>query len=181
MIAATLLPCAAAYSPHAYPHRSHTRARSITLSEDVATTPSASPFAVKKAALIEGLKREYSSFFSPMEMELYDADVEFNDPMVSFSGASAFKANVDMLSGGSAIGKVLFDECGLVMHAVTEEAERALTTRWTLQFRFKLLPWKPLAQFTGVSQYTLDADARVVRQQECSPDADACACARGYA
>ena len=164
-----LLPCATAYSPHAWPvhspHGPHTRARSATLSEGVATTPPTA-FAAKKAALIEGLKREYSSFFSPMEMELYDANVEFNDPMVSFSGTNAFKANVDMLSGGSAVGKLLFDECGLVMHAVTEEAERALTTRWTLQFRFKLLPWKPLAQFTGVSQYTLDADARVTRQQD---------------
>ena len=48
------------------------------------------------------------------------------------------------------------------MHAVEEEGERELTTRWTLQFRFKLLPWKPLAQFTGVSRYTLDAEARLL-------------------
>ena len=164
-----LLPCATAYSAQARPARSshgqHARARSVTLSEGVATTPDTA-FAAKKAALIAGLKREYSSFFNPMEMELYDPDVSFNDPMVSFTGTSAFKANVDMLSGGNAIGKLLFDDCGLVMHAVEEEAERKLTTRWTLQFRFKLLPWKPLAQFTGVSQYTLDADARVVGQQD---------------
>lgn len=113
----------------------------------------------RKAALVAGLKREYSSFFNPMEMELYDPQVTFDDPMISFTGADKFKANVDMLSGGSAVGKLLFSDCGLVMHSCTEDGERALTTRWTLQFRFKLLPWKPLAQFTGVSQYTLDGEA----------------------
>ena len=108
---------ATAYSPQARPacsaHGKHARARPATLSEVVATAPNTA-FAAKKAALIAGLKREYSSFFNPMEMELYDPDVSFNDPMVSFTGTSAFKANVDMLSGGSAIGKLLFDDCGLV-------------------------------------------------------------------
>ena len=59
-----LLPCAAtAYSPQARavraPHgqHAHQRARAVTLSEDVATTP-ATAFAAKKAALIAGLKRE---------------------------------------------------------------------------------------------------------------------------
>jgi len=120
----------------------------------------------RKAALVAGLKREYSSFFNPMEMELYDPQVTFDDPMISFTGADKFKANVDMLSGGSAVGKLLFSDCGLVMHSCTEDGERALTTRWTLQFRFKLLPWKPLAQFTGVSQYTLDGESRVSAQQD---------------
>ena len=138
------------------------RTRNICSSEGVAASSS---FAASKAALIEGLKREYASFFSPMEMDLYDPQVEFNDPMISFTGASAFKANVDMLSGGSAVGKLLFDDSGLVMHSVTEESERQLTTRWTLQFRFKLLPWRPLAQFTGVSQYTLDDKVRPARHR----------------
>jgi hypothetical protein len=51
------------------------------------------------------------------------------------------------------------------MHKVTK-TDRGLTTRWTLQFRFRLLPWQPLAQFTGVSEYTLDKQARVLRQQD---------------
>eukprot|EP00964_Phaeocystis_antarctica_P153662 scaffold122021_cov63-Phaeocystis_antarctica.AAC.2 len=62
-----LLPCAAtAYSPQARavraPHgqHAHQRARAVTLSEDVATTP-ATAFAAKKASLIAGLKREYRS------------------------------------------------------------------------------------------------------------------------
>ena len=41
-----------------------------------------------------------------------------------------------------------------------------IETRWTLQFRFNLLPWKLLAQFTGVSRYTLDGQSRVLRQQD---------------
>ena len=116
MLAASIA-ASIAYSPQARPacspHGQHARARPATLSEVVATAPDTA-FAAKKAALIAGLKREYSSFFSPMEMDLYDPDVSFNDPLVSFTGTSAFKANVDMLSGGSAIGKLLFDDCGLV-------------------------------------------------------------------
>lgn len=30
--------------------------------------------------------------------------------------------------------------------------------------RFNAVPWKPLGQFTGVSEYTLDSKARVVKQ-----------------
>ena len=152
--------------PHTPSHRHRAGSRAVAMTTSMTSASSSSAFADKKAKLIEGLKREYASFFSPMEMELYDGQVEFDDPMISFSGADKFKANVDMLSGGNAIGNILFDDCGLVMHNCTEDSERALTTRWTLQFRFKLLPWKPLAQFTGVSKYTLDADARVVRQQD---------------
>ena len=165
-----LFPTTAAYGysllSQPQPHRACSRARPVCASESVASPATGSSYATKKAALIEGLKREYSSFFNPMEMELYDPQVSFDDPMISFTGAGAFKANVDMLSGGSAVGKLLFDDPGLVMHTVTEESERQLTTRWTLQFRFKLLPWRPLAQFTGVSQYTLDEQARVVRQAQ---------------
>merc|ERR1719199_1054633 len=70
-----------------------------------------------------------------------------------------------MLSGKSLLGRLLFSDPGLVMHKVRETRD-GLETRWTLQFRFKLLPWAPLAQFTGVSKYTLDSEKRVVAQQD---------------
>lgn len=37
-------------------------------------------------------------------------------------------------------------------------------TRWTLSVCFNILPWKPVARFTGISEYTVDNRARVVRQ-----------------
>ena len=125
-------------------------------------------FVARKAALVEGLRREYTSFFQPMEENLYAPGVTFSDPLISLEGVSAYKNNVNMLAGDSMLGKILFTDCGLVMHNVTTDSpeSRTLCTRWTLQFRFKLLPWQPLAQFTGISQYTLDDEARVLRQED---------------
>ncbi len=121
----------------------------------------------KKADTLAGLQREYETFFNPMEDEQYTPDFEFADPMISYTGRDAHRSNVDMLSGSSALGRLLFSDCSLVMHnSTTAPGAAALTTRWTLAFRFNLLPWKPLARFTGVSEYTLDPDARLSRQQD---------------
>ena len=102
-----------------------------------------------------------------MEMDLYNPDVTFNDPMISFEGVEKYKNNVDMLAGGNLLGKLCFSDCGLTMHGMpTELPGGRLQTRWTLQFRFKLLPWAPVARFTGVSRYTLDNQCRVLAQED---------------
>lgn len=119
-----------------------------------------------KSKLMEGLKREYESFFQPMEMDLYNPDVTFNDPMISFEGVDKYRNNVDMLAGVTMLGKLCFSDPGLAMHSVSELPDGRLQTRWTLQFRFKLLPWAPVARFTGVSRYTLDAQCRVLAQED---------------
>ena len=122
-----------------------------------AAAPVGTTFEEKKAKTIACLRREYDSFFNPMEMEFYNDAVSFDDPLISLSGPEAYKKNVEMLAGSNPFGKLLFSECGLTMHNLTQGATpEQIQTRWTLQFRFKLLPWAPLAQFTGVSQYTLD-------------------------
>ena len=114
----------------------------------------------------DGLKREYESFFQPMEEELYNQAVTFNDPLIALSGVEAYKKNVNMLAGTTLLGQLCFSDCGLAMHNVTELPDGRLQTRWTLQFRFKLLPWQPVARFTGVSRYTLDSECRVLQQKD---------------
>ncbi|CAN0464652.1 unnamed protein product, partial [Scytosiphon promiscuus] len=37
-------------------------------------------------------------------------------------------------------------------------------TRWTLTVCFKALPWQPVPRFTGISEYTVDDQARVIKQ-----------------
>ena len=101
-----------------------------------------------------------------MEEELYSADVTFEDPLISLSGVDAYRRNVNMLAGTTLMGKLCFSDCGLVMHNVSETADGGLQTRWTLQFCFKLLPWQPVARFTGVSRYTLDSECRVLSQKD---------------
>lgn len=115
--------------------------------------------------LMEGLREEYNSFFQPLVRELYSSEVTFEDPLISLSGMDAYKANIDMLGGRNALGKACFTDSGLTMHSVTQ-TPTGLRTRWTLQFRFRLLPWAPLARFTGVSDYTLDAQSRILRQRD---------------
>ena len=112
-----------------------------------------------------GLRDEYNSFFQPLLRELYSDEVSFEDPLISLSGMDAYKANIDMLGGRNALGKVCFTDPGLTMHSV-EETVTGLRTRWTLQFRFRLLPWAPLARFTGVSDYTLDGQKRILQQRD---------------
>ena len=126
-----------------------------------------SAFEEKKKSTIDALKQEYESFFKPMKDQIYDPDFQFLDPLTTYTGRQAHKNNVEMLSGSSAIGRILFSDCSLVMHdASSDSGSNSLTTRWTLGFRFNLLPWKPMAQFTGVSEYTLDGNARLLRQQD---------------
>jgi hypothetical protein len=152
---------------HKVIHASAAEAKGLEVG-GVSVKAPADDFVSRKAALVEGLRREYDSFFRPMEEELYAPGITFSDPLSSLEGVAAYKKNVEMLSGESDFGRRLFADCGLVMHNVTSDSpeSRSLCTRWTLQFRFKLLPWKPLAQFTGVSQYTIDDQARVLRQQD---------------
>ena len=152
-------------APPPVPHHHRHTSPAMTASIDAAFAKEAERNE-KKDALMKGLEREYNSFFQPMEYDLYNPGVTFTDPMISFEGIEKYRNNVDMLAGETLLGKLCFSDCGLIMHNVTETADGGLQTRWTLQFRFKLLPWQPVARFTGVSRYTLDSECRVLSQKD---------------
>ncbi|CAE7556829.1 unnamed protein product, partial [Symbiodinium necroappetens] len=121
-------------------------------------------FQQKREALKECLAREYRSFFRPFEAEYYDEDVSFKDPLNNLAGKDSYKANVEMLSGDSFVGNLLFSDGFIDLHAVEEVPGQPtrLRTRWTLGFVFKLLPWKPRALFSGVSEYEIDGQSAKV-------------------
>ncbi|CAE7664863.1 unnamed protein product [Symbiodinium sp. CCMP2456] len=126
-------------------------------------------FQQKREALKECLAREYRSFFRPFEAEFYDEDVSFKDPLNNLAGKDSYKANVEMLSGDSFVGNLLFSDGFIDLHGVEEVPGQPtrLRTRWTLGFVFKLLPWKPRALFSGVSEYEIDGQsAKVLRQRD---------------
>lgn len=56
----------------------------------------------------QDLRIEYESFFENFESQRYLPDVQFIDPITSFTGLQNYKNNVDMLGGRSLLGKVLF-------------------------------------------------------------------------
>lgn len=122
------------------------------------------------------LEREYLSFFNPMECEWYKNNVVFEDPLTSLIGIDNYQKNVDMLSGRTLFGNILFGntprDAKILLHKITggtilennnNNGENLssygiedIITRWTLQFKFKALPWKPIAQFSGISQYKIE-------------------------
>jgi hypothetical protein len=115
------------------------------------------------------LRREYASFFSPMERRFYTEDVAFVDPMTSFTGIDKYQNNVDMLGGRTTLGKLLFSDASIVLHNIKDLNENQIQTRWTLQVDIKFLPWRPRAKFTGVSIYTVRVGSdqeQVVKQED---------------
>lgn len=166
MLAPVVLALLGWFTPLGGPGVSVRIGTSIMQQNSAATASTSASFAEKKEALKDCLRREYASFFQPMETQFYAPNVQFFDPLINLEGVDAYQNNVGMLAGKNPLGSALFSDCGLVMHVIESVSERTLRTRWTLQFRFKLLPWRPLAQFSGVSEYTLDEQARVLRQDD---------------
>jgi hypothetical protein len=72
-----------------------------------------------------------------------------------------------MLASRTLLGRILFRDAGIVLHAVTggsvgeaadDETKRGpdvedIVTRWTLRMTAKVLPWQPTARFSGISVY----------------------------
>uniref|UniRef100_A0A7S4UFM3 Uncharacterized protein n=1 Tax=Alexandrium monilatum TaxID=311494 RepID=A0A7S4UFM3_9DINO len=127
-----------------------------------------SSFQEGKEALKRCLAREYRSFFRPFEADYYAEDVTFKDPLNDLKGKERYRQNVEMLSGDSPVGNLLFRDGWIDLHAVEDVPgdERRVRTRWTLGFTFKLLPWQPQALFSGVSEYAIDAEAKVLSQRD---------------
>jgi len=116
--------------------------------------------ATPKADVMKCLEREYRSFFAPLEDAYYEAGVTFDDPLSSLAGLDAYRGNVDLLAGRTFLGGVLFDDAAIALHDVAENGA-GVRTRWTLRVEFKALPWRPVARFTGVSDYELGPDGRI--------------------
>lgn len=129
----------------------------------------AAGFEERREALKQCLAREYKSFFNPFEADFYTEDVTFQDPLNMLRGKDKYRGNVEMLSGKSLVGNILFSDGFIDLHGVEDvPGDRTkLRTRWTLGFAFKLLPWKPRALFSGVSEYTIDpSTAKVIGQRD---------------
>jgi hypothetical protein len=131
--------------------------------------------------LMKCLRREYTSFFSPMEKRFYSQDVQFIDPLNEFQGINKYQNNVDLLAGRTRLGSFLFSDASIAMHSVrivnvgdvingvmsfsSSGDDMRIETRWTLQVTAKSLPWKPRARFTGISLYTLAKNGIIVKQE----------------
>jgi len=110
------------------------------------------------------LEREYVSFFAPLEAQFYEPTVTFEDPLSSLAGLDAYRGNVDLLAGRTLLGSLLFRDAAIALHDVSAREDGGVRTRWTLRVAFNALPWRPVARFTGVSDYALGSDGRIAGQ-----------------
>lgn len=124
------------------------------------SSSSSSSLAESVSELKKVLEREYVSFFDPMRREYYAPDVAFVDPMTTLEGVDQYQNNVDMLASRTLLGKLLFEDAGIVLHnieggEISEDgtAIEDIITRWTLRLTAKVLPWSPTARFSGISVY----------------------------
>ncbi len=143
----------------------------------------------KKQALEAGIlqlkrviEREYITFFDPMECDYYRNDVKFIDPLTTLTGIDSYLNNVNMLSGRTMLGSILFREARIILHTITGGTVHSdddnlsglkidnIITRWTLKFTFQALPWQPSPSFTGISVYSVQAGGprgvQVVQQND---------------
>jgi len=112
------------------------------------------------------IRKEYASFFAPMERKFYSKEVEFVDPLSAFKGVDKYQGNIDFLAGRTPLGRLLFRDASIAMHDMADLPDGRIQTRWTLQLSVRALPWQPRARFTGVSIYTVDRAKGVVLKQE---------------
>lgn len=133
------------------------------------------------------IEREYITFFDPMECDYYRNDVKFIDPLTTLTGIDSYLNNVNMLSGRTMLGSILFREARIILHTVTGGTVHSdddddggdnpngwnidnIITRWTLKFTFQALPWQPSPSFTGISVYSVQAGGpkgvQVVQQND---------------
>eukprot|EP00613_Pedinella_sp_CCMP2098_P072645 CAMPEP_0171909246 /NCGR_PEP_ID=MMETSP0993-20121228/8618_1 /TAXON_ID=483369 /ORGANISM="non described non described, Strain CCMP2098" /LENGTH=210 /DNA_ID=CAMNT_0012542187 /DNA_START=28 /DNA_END=661 /DNA_ORIENTATION=- len=120
---------------------------------------------IDRNELKDCLSREYTGFFDPMEVEFYDPEVSFLDPLTALTGVQSYKANIDLLAGRNPLGAWLFKDAGIALHSVADTGPYSVRTRWTLQLTMHALPWHPTAYFTGVSDYTLSEGSGVIVAQ----------------
>merc|ERR1719378_113290 len=120
----------------------------------------------KNLDLKKCLKREYNSFFSPMEREYYKENVKFVDPLNNLEGVDKYQSNVDMLAGRTGFGNLLFKDAAITLHNIETLSDGRIQTRWTLRVTVKAIPWNPTPRFTGVSRYTLTDDGKIAKQED---------------
>ncbi|XP_076958774.1 uncharacterized protein LOC143634629 [Bidens hawaiensis] len=73
----------------------------------------------------------------------YDERVKFRDPITSYDSIGGYLFNIALL-------KLMFSP-KFQLHWARQTGTYEITTRWTMELTFSLLPWKPVLVFTGTS------------------------------
>ncbi|WZN63488.1 SOUL heme-binding protein [Chloropicon roscoffensis] len=94
-----------------------------------------------------------------IDKSVYAADVNFEDPITKYDSINGYLANIQML-------RYVFSP-EFILHQIYAVSETTLETRWTMNMKFRILPWQPDLTFTGTSQYEFDLQTeKVVRHSD---------------
>ncbi|GJQ97362.1 SOUL heme-binding family protein [Tanacetum coccineum] len=95
--------------------------------------------------LVEFLYEDLPHLFDDQGIDrtAYDEEVKFRDPITKHDSIGGYLFNINML-------KLVFSP-EFQLHWVKQTGTYEITTRWTMEMTFSLLPWKPVLVFTGTS------------------------------
>ncbi|EFJ10142.1 hypothetical protein SELMODRAFT_229405 [Selaginella moellendorffii] len=129
--------------PGAKPSKFHSRVSVPRLSRRVSAT--ATPVATDAESLVGFLEKDLPHLFDDQGIDRtrYEERVEFRDPITKYDTLSGYLFNLQLL-------RVVFN-VEFILHEAKKTKQDEITTRWTMNMTFKLLPWKPVLLITGVS------------------------------
>lgn len=124
----------------------------------VAAEPSSSASKRVADALANDLPRLFTDPSGlPSHYALFSSDVEFKDPVTSFTGVSKYRQNINFLRNSP-----VFTATTMQTHDIQPRNDTKVTTRWTMSMTVRLFPWRPVLYFTGESDYIVDAATGLV-------------------
>ncbi|MEL6554061.1 MAG: DUF2358 domain-containing protein [Cyanobacteria bacterium J06621_11] len=99
--------------------------------------------------IIGQLKTDYARFPQDQSYGLYAKDVQFEDPLNSFSGVEKYQKMIGFLSR-------FFRDIEMELHDIEETNPELITTHWTLNMTAPA-PWAPRLSITGRSELGLNS------------------------
>lgn len=94
-----------------------------------------------------------------VQSDRYDPSIKFSDPISSFNDLTGYSLNVRFLTTIFAVKFKLLD-IGVV-------GPEKIVARWSMEATSRLapvLPWKPKAVFTGISEYKVDTVSGLITE-----------------
>lgn len=99
--------------------------------------------------IIGQLKTDYARFPQDQSYGLYAKDVQFEDPLNSFSGVEKYQKMIGFLSR-------FFRDIEMELHDIEKTNSELITTHWTLNMTAPV-PWAPRLSITGRSELGLNS------------------------
>ncbi|MGD1898333.1 MAG: DUF2358 domain-containing protein [Phormidesmis sp.] len=103
--------------------------------------------------VIQQLKAAYERFPNNQTYSLYADDVQFKDPLNSFSGVEKYKKMIGFLSQ-------FFRDIQMELHSIEQTTPALITTQWTLNMTAPA-PWTPRLSIPGRSELGITSEGLI--------------------